>query len=323
MAPDQKSSATGGDAMDVQAMIDALSTVIAIPVTPFVQREGAIYTDFTAYAHLVDRMVSGGIKVVTPNGNTSEFYSLTPQEMRQSVEATMAGVAGRALVLAGVGFDVQTAIEMAHFAAGQGAQAIMVHQPVHPYRSDEGWVAYHKAIADAVPALAIVPYVRDATIGAAAIGQLADQCPNFVGIKYAVGNPPLFASIVQTVGKERLAWICGIAESWAPFYYVAGACGFTSGLVNVTTELSLEMQESLALGNYDNAMRIWQQIKPFEDLRARRNNANNVSAVKEAMAQLGLCERAVRPPISELPESERAEVSEILVQLGVGKRVVA
>ncbi|MEZ4619404.1 MAG: hypothetical protein R2867_28395 [Caldilineaceae bacterium] len=46
-------------------------------------------------------------------------------------------------------------------------------------------------------------------------------------------------------------------------YYVAGACGFTSGLVNVTTELSLEMEESLALGNYDNAMRIWQQIKPL------------------------------------------------------------
>ena len=62
----------------------------------------------------------------------------------------MAGAAGRALILAGVGFDEQTAIEMAHFAAGQGAQALMVHQPVHPYRSDAGWVAYHQAIAEAL-----------------------------------------------------------------------------------------------------------------------------------------------------------------------------
>ncbi|MCB0063040.1 MAG: dihydrodipicolinate synthase family protein [Caldilineaceae bacterium] len=309
--------------MDFQAMLDALSTVIAIPITPFVRREREIYADFQAYAHLVDRMVSGGITVVTPNGNTSEFYSLTPQEMRQGVEAAVAGATGRALILASVGFDLSTAIEMAHFAAEQGAEAIMVHQPVHPYRSDDGWVAYHKAIADAVPRLGIVPYVRDATIGTRPIRQLAEQCPNFVGIKYAVGNPPLFAQILQQVGKDRLAWICGIAESWAPFYYVAGACGFTSGLVNVTPELSLEMQESLKLGNYDNAMRIWQQIKPFEDLRARRNNANNVSAVKEAMAQLGLCERTVRPPISELPESERAEVSQILMQLGLDAMVVA
>ena len=48
------------------------------------------------------------------------------------------------------------------------------------------------------------------------------------------------------------------------------------------------------------------------ELRARRDNANNVSAVKEAMAQLGLCERTVRPPISELPNGEREEVREIL-----------
>lgn len=304
--------------MDLHDVRDKLGTVVAIPVTPFVQRDDTIYADFQAYAHLVERMVNGGITVVTPNGNTSEFYSLTPQEMRQAVEATAAGAAGRALILAGVGFDVQTAIGMARFAADQEAAAIMVHQPVHPYRSDEGWVAYHQAIAEAVPQLGIVPYVRDASIGAAPIRALLERCPNFVGIKYAVGNPPLFANLVQQVGKARLAWICGIAESWAPFYAVAGSCGFTSGLVNVTTTLSLEMQESLVMGNYDNAMQLWQQVKPFEDLRARRNNANNVSAVKEAMAQLGLCERTVRPPISELSEKERGEVSQILVQLGVG-----
>lgn len=309
--------------MDFQALHDRLSTVIAIPVTPFVHRDSQLYADFQAYAHLVDRMVADGITVVTPNGNTGEFYSLTQQEMQHAVEATVAGVAGRALVLAGVGFDVETAIDMALFAADKGAEAIMVHQPVHPYRSDEGWIAYHKAIADAVPDLGIVPYVRDPTIGTTAIHGLAETCPNFVGIKYAVGNPPLFAHIVQQVGKDRLAWICGIAESWAPFYFVAGACGFTSGLVNVTTALSLEMQESLIMGNFDNAMRIWQQIKPFEDLRARRSNANNVSAVKEAMSQMGLCERAVRPPISELPENERAEVSRILMQLNVDVVIAA
>lgn len=308
--------------MDFQAMQAALSTVVAIPITPFVGRGNNLYADFQAYAYLVDRMVSGGITVVTPNGNTGEFYSLTALEMRKALEATVAGAAGRALILAGVGFDAVTAAEMAQFARSQGAQAVMVHQPVHPYRSDEGWVAYHQTIAEAVPELGIVPYVRDATIGASAINLLAARCPNFVGIKYAVGNPPLFAHIVQSVGQDRLAWICGIAESWAPFFFVAGAVGFTSGLVNVTTDLSLAMQGSLTGGDYSNAMRIWQQIKPFEDLRARRNNANNVSAVKEAMAQLGLCERTVRPPISELPESEQGEVTQILAQLGLVPSVV-
>jgi 4-hydroxy-tetrahydrodipicolinate synthase len=220
-------------------------------------------------------------------------------------------------VLAGVGFDAQTATEMTYLAQVMGAQAVMVHQPVHPYRSDDGWIAYHKAIADSAPEMGMVPYVRDASISGATVKRLAELCPNFVGIKYAVANPPLFAKIVREVGSERLAWICGIAESWAPFFWVGGAQGFTSGLVNLTSRLSLEMQAALEQGAYGRAMDIWAHVKPFEDLRARRDNANNVSAVKEAMAQLGLCGRTVRPPISELPEQEREEVSKILRMLEI------
>lgn len=305
--------------MQLSEIQSALHTVSAIPVTPF-RADGR--ADFDLYARLVGRMVDGGIRVVTPNGNTSEFYSLTPDEMQQSVHAAVAGADDNALVMAGVGFDAATAVEMAEFAAREGAEAIMVHQPVHPYRSDAGWVAYHKVIADAVPTLGIVPYVRDESIGAAALNQLAGACDNFVGVKYAVANPKLFAAVVRAVGPDRIAWICGIAESWAPFYWPGGACGFTSGLVNVTTHYSLAMQSALENGDYAQAMDIWVQIKPFEDLRARRNNANNVSAVKEAMAQIGLCERPVRPPISPLSPEEQAEVTQILTQLDVAADAV-
>lgn len=298
--------------MNLSEIRVALRTVCAIPITPF-RQDGSV--DFALFRQLITRMVDGGISVVTPNGNTSEFYSLNSIEHRRQLEDTSVGVAAsrnQALILAGVGFDTQTAIEMADLAQVIGAQAVMVHQPVHPYRSDDGWIAYHKAIAETIPAMGIVPYVRDASISGATIKRLAEACPNFVGIKYAVPNPPLFTKIVREVGADRLAWICGIAESWAPFFWVGGAQGFTSGLVNLTPHLSLEMQTALEAGNYPRAMELWAQIKPFEDLRARRDNANNVSAVKEAMAQLGLCVRTVRPPISELAEAERAEVSQIL-----------
>lgn len=308
--------------MNLRDIQSSLCTVIAIPVTPF-NADGSI--DFARYRQLVSRMVDGGIRVVTPNGNTSEFYSLTPAEHERSVEATIAGVtesSNDALVLAGVGFDEATAVTMARFAHDAGAEAIMVHQPVHPYLSADGWIAYHKAIADAVPDLGIVPYLRNSAIDGATLSQLADACPNFVGIKYAVADPIRFAKTVNEVGRARIAWVCGLAESWAPFFAVGGAQGFTSGLVNITTDLSLRMQSCLEGGDYPGAMAIWAQVKPFEELRARRNNANNVSGVKEAMAQVGLCERTVRSPISVLSVEERAEVSQILVQLGVASEVV-
>jgi 4-hydroxy-tetrahydrodipicolinate synthase len=306
--------------MDFTDLKRAFATVVAIPVTPFAV-DGS--TDFETYARLLERMIGSGITVVTPNGNTSEFYSLTAEEQRREVEVTCEAIRGQAIVLAGVGYDAQTAAEMARFAASRGAHAVMVHQPVHPFKSDEGWIAYHKTVADAVPELAIVPYLRDATVRPQALARLADLCPNFVAIKYAITNPVQFAATVQTVGPDRLAWICGVAESWAPFFWPGGACGFTSGLVNLTTDYSLGMLVTLAANDYAQAMSLWNTVRPFEELRARHNNGNNVSVVKEAMAQMQLCQATVRPPISELTEGEKGEVSQILVQLGLTEAVAA
>jgi 4-hydroxy-tetrahydrodipicolinate synthase len=193
----------------------------------------------------------------------------------------------------------------------------MVHQPVHPYQSPDGWVAYHAAIADALPGLGIVLYVRDPNVSAAMLSRLAAECPNVVGVKYAVPNPRQFASIVAAVGYDRLAWVCGLAEGWAPFFWPGGATGFTSGLVNVDTSAPFEMLHRLQAGDYPGAMAVWRRVKPFEDLRARRGAANNVPVVKEALAQLGVCERTVRPTISEVPADERAEVAELLASLGL------
>lgn len=57
-------------------------------------------------------------------------------------------------------------------------------------------------------------------------------------------------------------------------------------------------------------MKVWEQIRRFEELRADRQSANNVTVVKEALASLGLCGRDVRPPSRVLPESQRAEVAD-------------
>jgi 4-hydroxy-tetrahydrodipicolinate synthase len=302
--------------MEFEELKRAFATVVAIPITPFAADGSA---DFAAYTRLLERMIDSGITVVTPNGNTSEFYSLTADEQRREIELTNEAIRGQAVVLAGVGYDARTAAAMAVFAAEHGAHAVMVHQPVHPFKSDDGWIAYHKTIADAVPGLAIVPYLRDATVRPQALARLADLCPNFIAIKYAITNPVQFATTVQIVGKDRLAWICGVAESWAPFFWPGGAVGFTSGLVNLTTDFSLGLLVTLEAGDYAQAMSLWNTVRPFEELRARNNNGNNVSVVKEAMAQMGLCQATVRPPISELNDGEKREVGQILVQLGLAE----
>jgi len=295
-----------------------LCSISAIPVTPFTT-DGQV--DFAAYHQLIGCLVEAGITVVTPNGNTGEFYALSPEEQRSVVEAVVEVVAGRAVVMAGVGFDLTTAIDMARFAVRAGARALMIHQPIHPYQSAEGWIAYNQAIAEAAPEVGIVPYVRHPAVTGAALRRLTETCPNLVAVKYGINNPLQFASVVQEVSADRLAWLCGTAELWAPFFWLGGARGFTSGLVNVQPALSLEMLHCLQAGDYAGAMEVWRRVKPFEEMRGRRNDANNVPVIKEALAQMGLCSRMVRPPITEMSESERAEIATILVNWGIGGKV--
>jgi 4-hydroxy-tetrahydrodipicolinate synthase len=285
-----------------------LQDVVAVTVTPF-DADGGV--DEAAHAAVVARMVEAGVRVVTVNGNTGEFYALSQAELDRCVARTVAA-AGDALVVAGVGFDVDRAVALARSAQRAGARAVMVHQPVHPYQSAAGWVEYHRVIADAVPELGVLCYVRDPRVGAALLTALADACPNVVGVKYAVPDVLKFAATVAGVPAGRLVWLCGLAESWAPFYWLAGARGFTSGLATIEPRLSLALLARLRAGEIDDLMRIWAALRPLEDLRARDASADNVSVVKEALAQQGICGRGVRPPSSELGEEDRATVGRIL-----------
>ncbi|MFF1446652.1 dihydrodipicolinate synthase family protein [Streptomyces sp. NPDC058274] len=289
----------------------ALAEVVAIPVTPFAG-DGTV--DRAAHRVLLRRLLDAGVRTLTPNGNTGEFYTLTPEERLLVTELTLQEAGDRAVVMVGVGHDVPTAVAAARHARQHGARMVMVHQPVHPYVSDGGWVDYHREIAASVPELGVVPYVRNPLLPGARLAELADACPNVIGVKYAVPDAARFAAFARDAGLERFVWVAGLAESYAPSYFSAGATGFTSGLVNVAPSVSLHMIEALRTGDYPAAMKVWERIRRFEELRAADGSANNVTVVKEALASLGLCRRDVRPPSSPLPEAARADVAAIVAR---------
>src|SRR5262245_16180694 len=102
----------------------ALATVAAIPVTPF-GPGGEV--DWDAHARVIRRMVDAGVRLITPNGNTGEFYALTAAEARRATESAVAVAGGgdaghRADVLAGVGHDLPGAIEAARHARDNGVR---------------------------------------------------------------------------------------------------------------------------------------------------------------------------------------------------------
>lgn len=287
-------------------MPPSLDAVSAVPVTPF-SADGALDED--ALGRVVRRLVDQGVPVIVPCGGTGEFSQLAPAERERVARVAIEAGAG-ATVLVGVGGDLAGAVQATAAAVAAGAAGVMVHALSDPYLTPAGIVAYVEAIAAAADGC-VVPYVRGRAPAASALARIC-ALEQVVAVKWAIADLQGFAEFATRHGDE-VAPVCGLAESWAPYFALAGGRGFTSGLANLDARVPLALHAALAAGDYPTAMRRWREALPFEQLRARHDAGNNVPAVKEAMAIAGLLPSAtVRAPLAPLSAGDRAELEAIV-----------
>jgi len=292
-------------------VVNTLDTVVSIPVVVFDQ-SGAINEQETTAVS--DRMVRHGISVLTVNGNTGEFYSLSSEERRVAVKIGTQ-FSDRAELVAGVGLDLETAKEDGEFAVKNGCQHLMVHQPPHPFVSSEGWLQYHIEIANSFPDVNIIPYIKSTHVSVETIFQLIESAPNIGAVKYALEDSSKFGYLVSEAPRD-ITWICGVAEKWAPpFWSVTGVSAFTSGLANVSPKVSLDLYRALKSNDTTEIVRLWKLVNSFEELRSQSASENNVSVVKEALAQLGWAAPKVRAPISKVDSATSRSVETFLSEL--------
>src|SRR5215510_6031087 len=106
-----------------------LSGVIAFPITPF---RDDLSLDLAGLHHNLSKLLEHPISAVVAAGGTGEMYSLTPAEHARVIELTTHAIDGRIPVIAGVGFNVRLASEMAQTAEKVGANAILAFPPYYP-----------------------------------------------------------------------------------------------------------------------------------------------------------------------------------------------
>lgn len=295
--------------MDVQSIKQRLESVCSINVTPFHPTSKSI--EWNWLEENVEFLVKNGLDVIVPCGNTGEFYSLTLEEAKAVTKRVVEIVHGRAVVVAGIGYSLECAIDMGKFAQQVGADAVMIHQPIHPYVTDSGILAYYRGIIESLNMPSVV-YFKDPNISDDVLKQMA-VLKNFIGVKYAINDLPRFSKLINEFPKSaNVAFICGTAEKWAPYFYFAGARGFTSGLVNVYPEKSFQLLHALQAGDAETMWAAWRDVIAFENLRAKYNNGNNVVVVKEAMNQAGLHGGVTREPVGPLDERDTSSVENIL-----------
>ena len=293
---------------DRNAWREILADVAVVTVTPF-SGDRLQAVDHEGLERNLERLVRGGARLLVAGGNTGEFAALAETEVVDVVRTHARVARGRARVIAGIGYRLDQAVQLGRASMDAGADGLMVHHPIHPYASEPGLVRYYEALAEALPGVPLILYVRGLQLSAAGVGQLV-RVGSIVGVKMGQPDPERFARFVAAA--PDLAWVCGVAEAWAVPFWKAGAIGFTSGFANVAPERSLDVLDALRADDVARAEVLIDRLRPIEHLRAGHGDANNVAAIKAAMDLVGLVGGGLRPPLSELEPGDRTELIHIL-----------
>ncbi len=291
-------------------------SIVAL-VTPM-HEDGSV--DYPTLRKLIDWHITEGTDCIGVVGTTGESPTVNVEEhceiIRVSVEQAKTHGAKRVPIMAGCGANsTAEAIELARFAQSVGADCQLQVVPYYNQPTQEGQYQHFKAIAEAVGDLPTVLYnVPGRTVADMAhdtVLRLA-QVPGLVGIKEATGTIARAQWLIRDVPKGFS--IYSGDDPTAVALMLCGGQGNISVTANVAPRLMHELCVAAIAGDVKRAMAIQFQLMPVH--KNLFVEANPIP-LKWAMARMGLCNEAMRLPMTPMTRSLVPVVEGALKQAGL------
>jgi 5-dehydro-4-deoxyglucarate dehydratase len=252
-----------------------------------------------------------GERVITVCGGTGEFHSLTETENREIVAAAASEVKGKSPLISGIGGATESAIRMATAAAEAGSDVVLVMPCEEIIEKGEPAIFQHHAAIAAAVDIGLMPYRHKNSPFSIDLVLRFLEIPNVVALKDESGDINWFRDMILATEKQ-LPGITG-SEMLAPYYYLAGGSGITTGMACLTPRLSLEQYRAAAKGDYHGALRIRDKLAPITKFRSQTGN----TMLKAGLEMMGLAGGPIRETKAVISDEDRKTLRKLLVELGV------
>ena len=282
-------------------------------ITPF--HNGSL--DEQALERLLDFQLAGRSAGIIPCASTGEGPTVTPDEFRRILQATIKKARGKATVLAYTGTnDTPATIAKTQEAEKLGADGALVVTPYYNKPTQEGLFQHFKAVAKATKLplmLYNVPSRTGVSIDPATVARLA-EIENIVAIKEASGSLDQASQIAALCGPD-FALFSGDDSLTLPMMAV-GARGVVSVVANVAPKDTARMVQLFMDGKAEEARKI--HLRQFPLVKALFVETSP-GPVKCALNLMGLCHADLRMPLVDVSEGTRKLVKEELTRYGILK----
>jgi len=254
-------------------------------VTPFRKQETI---DFSKLESLINHIIGGGANYIVALGTTSEAATMTETERHALQDFIVESVGGRVPIMLGMGGNntlaVTDTIAKTNF---DGISGILSVAPYYNKPNQRGLAQHFKHISESSPVPVIIYNVPGRTgvnIAPETTVQLAQECPNIIGIKEASGN---IAQVMQIMRNkpDDFAVISGDDALTYPMIAL-GATGVISVIANALPQEMSTMVKLALKGDWKKALPLHYKLLPMMNAIFEDGNPTGVKALLEIEGQI-------------------------------------
>ncbi|MBO4466362.1 MAG: 4-hydroxy-tetrahydrodipicolinate synthase [Bacteroidales bacterium] len=276
-------------------------------VTPF-KSDGSV--DYEAYVRLVKRQVEGGADFLVALATSAEAPVLSAEEKIKLLALTRENAGGLPIIV-GAGSNSIPGTK-ANMELLKDADAWLIVVPFYNKPTQEGMFLYYKEICSLTDKPVIIYNVPGRT-GANMLPEtalrLAREVPGIVGTKEASGKFEQIKAIIDGA-PEGFSILSGDDDMTFDII-AAGGHGVVSVAQNVLPEPVSEMTHLALEGRLDEASKLNERLQPL--FKGCFVESNPIPA-KAALAQMGLCSKTMRLPLTAATAATESTIKEILSQ---------
>ncbi len=297
-------------------------SLVAI-VTPM-HEDGGL--DLARFKQLIDWHVAEGTDGIVVVGTTGESPTVNFDEHKELIRIAVQHSRGRIPIIAGTGGNsTAEAIELTESAKKAGATACLSVVPYYNKPTQEGLYRHFRTIAEHTALPCIVYNVPSRTVRnmeAATTIRLAQDVPNIVGLKEAVGSMEQIAEIIAGVPDDFRVWSGNDQDTFN--LICLGGYGVVSVASHVVGRQIKQMIQFVVDGDTRAAARLHLRLLPLaKALFPPVAPVASPSSIKAALNLAGFDVGGLRLPLIELPEAAQTKLKDVLATYELDRLPVA
>lgn|SRR5574344_450271 len=265
-------------------------------ITPFRKQESI---DFGKLEAMIDYVINAGVNFIVALGTTSEAATMTENERCALQDYIVEYVSGRVPIMLGMGGNntlaVTDTIQRTNF---DGISGILSVTPYYNKPQQRGLVMHFKSIAEVSPVpvmLYNVPGRTSCNMAAETTLQLAEECPNIIGVKEASGNITQIMEILRC--KPQHFQVLSGDDALTYPMIALGATGVISVVANALPAEMSQMVAAAMKGDNKKALALHNKMLPLMHALFEEGNPGGIKALLEIE---GLINNHLRLPLTKV-----------------------